>query len=113
MQRSEHSDDNEDFAKTVDEIKRSEAEADSIQADAKTKAEQILRKGKEAVLKIKSETEEAIIKAKDEELQAGRDEIEQEVQETTAKAHKDGEKLSKKRLTGDAAFTLLKQFIFE
>lgn len=111
MQHSEHSgEQSDDFAKTVDEIKRSEEEADALKADAKEKAEQILRKGKETVQKIKTETEDAITKAKDDELQAGKEEIEVEVQDIIDGARKDGDKLRKKRLTKDATLSLLKEF---
>lgn len=102
-----------DFMKTVEEIEHSEKEAEKVREDARQKAEQIIRKGKESALKIKSETREEIVKSKNGILQAGKEKIEKEVQAIVDKARQDAEKLKKKSVPKTGAIAILKKFTLE
>jgi|GEM_PF-1942190 len=108
----QHSDsDDSDFMKTVDEIHSAEGQSDRIKADAKEKAEQILKKAKESILKIKTETDEEVVKLKNKLLKSGKDKIESEVEEILDGARKQAESLKSKRLKDSELSSLLKETI--
>lgn len=91
-----------DIMKTLSEIKSSEAEAEKMIAEAKSTADQIMRKAKDAVMKTKSETEEAIVQRKNELLRKGMKDIESELHSILESASKDAEKIKAKKLAKSA-----------
>ncbi len=82
-----------DFMKTIEEVRVAEKQAEEMKSEAKTKSDQILKKAKEIVLRIKSENEQAVIEFKNEKLHAGSEEIEDEVKDIINKAKSEGDKI--------------------
>ena len=97
-----------DFMKTIEDIRVSENESEKIKLEAKEKADQIMRKAKENVMKMKSEIEEEVVQKKNLLLQQGKEEIEKEVQVNLESAKKTAatiksKKLSQKEITAAAS----------
>ncbi|MEK6979766.1 MAG: hypothetical protein AABW86_06085 [Candidatus Micrarchaeota archaeon] len=91
-------DDQSEFMKTVDEIRHAETSAEKIRADAKEKADDVLKKAKETVMKIKQETSENCVQEKNKHLQKGKERIDQEVELLLSKAKAEADAVREKRI---------------
>lgn len=95
-----------DFMKTIEDIRSTEKEAGQIVMHAKAKADEILRKAKENVARIRAETEETSVKVENERLRHGRADIEKEVESLLKTAREEAGQFKNKKL-GDKALSEL------
>lgn len=104
-------DDQSEFMKTVDEIRRAEAAAEKIRAEAKEKADDVLKKAKEIVMKIKQETSENCVQEKNKHIQKGKERIDQEVELLLSKAKAEADAVREKRLKPAHVAELFNNFL--
>ncbi|HIH22539.1 TPA: hypothetical protein HA238_02320 [Candidatus Micrarchaeota archaeon] len=104
-------DDQSEFMKTVDEIRRAESAAEKIRTDAKEKADDVLKKAKETVMKIKQETSENCVQEKNKHIQKGKERIDQEVELLLSKAKAESDAVREKRLKQAHVVELFNNFL--
>jgi vacuolar-type H+-ATPase subunit H len=104
-------DDNSNFMKTVEEIQVAENQSELVVLNAKKKADDILRKAKENVLKERARTNDEIVALKNSLFQAGNEEIKNDVKKILKKAEVEAEKISRQKLSSKEVSALLKQFL--
>ena len=100
-----------DFVKTVEEIKEAEKQSDIVVNNAKSKADAILRKAKETVLKEQSKVDEDAVLLKNKMLQEGKVDIEKDVKKILKKAEGEANKIKKEKLSSKEVSVLLKNFL--
>lgn len=100
-----------DFVKTVEEIKDAEKQSEVVVNNAKSKADDILRKAKEAVLKEESKVNEEVVALKNKMLQDGKVDIEKDVKKILKKAEGEAAKIKKEKLSSKEVSALLKNFL--
>jgi len=99
--------------KTVEEIKTAEDEYDQVISEARQKADAILRKAKEQVLKENTKARESATANKNERLKAGSEKIEDEVDKILAKAREEAEIIKKKKVDEKFTTSLVKSILTE
>lgn len=104
---SEHS----DFMKTVQEIRSAEEEYDHLISEAKQKADAILRKAREQVLKERRKAHDAATAHKNERLKSGSDGIEREVDKILEKAKSEADGIRKKKSDQKFTHSLVKELL--
>jgi vacuolar-type H+-ATPase subunit H len=100
-----------DFIKTIDNIKTAEEESSTVIINAKAKAELVLRRAKEEVLKERAKNNEKIVTLKNSMFRQRKDEIEKEVNKIIKKANAEAEKVKKEKMSGADISAILKKFL--
>lgn len=99
------------FMKEIEAVRLAESEAERIKDDAKKHADEILRKARDHVLKIKNEIEEEITAFKNKNLREGSEALEKEVQHILSNARKEADKIRKARLSKKEISALFDDFL--
>lgn len=100
-----------EFMKTVNEIKVAEDEYEHLVSEAKEKADAILRKAKEQIIKEQSKAKENSVSYKNERLKEGSEEIEQEVNQILKKANVKAASIRKSRTDQGFILSLVKSLL--
>lgn len=97
--------------KTIETIKASEEEAENTIQNAKAQADEIVKKGKERIAKLKSDTNQEIVMVKNRVLQKGKIEVEKEIEQMLAKARQSGAQAKNRKFSAKELSEFLKELL--
>ncbi len=97
--------------KTIESIRATEQEAERVIQEANMQAEDILKRGKERVARMKNETNEQVVAVKNRTLQRGKAQVEKEVEELLAKARQNSGRIKNNSFSTKELSKFLKELL--
>ena len=111
MAEAEHSD-KSNFMSTIEDIRKAEEDAEKAKEEAGRKADSILMKAKENVMRYSTETDLEVTKIKNSIFQKQSANIEGEIEDMLGEAKKSAEQIRKKSLGQKESISIMRESFF-
>ncbi len=99
------------FMKTIDSLHATEQETESRMVQAQAQADEIVKRGKERIAKMKSDTTSELVMIKNKALQNGKEGIEREIEQLLTRARASSQQFKKLKVSERELSEFLKQLL--